>query len=464
MTQNMILNTDSYKTSHWVQYPETTEGVFSYAGPRGGAYEEALVFGPQMFYKEYLTKPVTQENINEAKSILKAHGVPFNEEGWQYIVDKYDGYLPVRIKSVPEGMVIPVGNPVLTIENTDPALFWLTSYLETSLLRAVWYPTTVATVSFRIKKIIKRYMEDTGADMAGLPFKLHDFGSRGVSSLESAGIGGAAHLVNFMGTDTIVGLTTAMKYYNCKEVPGFSIPAAEHSTITSWGKDQEANAYSNMIKQYKDNGIMAVVSDSYDIYHAADYIWGQQLAQEVIDSEAMIVIRPDSGNPPEVVGKLLEILATRFGYETNALGYKLLNNVRIIQGDGIDENMIHQILERAKFLQFSADNLAFGMGGALLQQMDRDTMQWAMKCSAMKINGKWQDVFKQPVTDSAKDSKRGRITLAYHELAGEVSTVREEEIDGEFIEDLMEVVFEDGHIVKEYSFDEIRANSERFLR
>jgi nicotinamide phosphoribosyltransferase len=463
MTQNIILNTDSYKTSHWVQYPEATEGVFSYIESRGGAYEESVVFGLQAYLKEYLSKPVTQEDIDEAEDILKQHGVPFNKDGWQYIVDKYDGYLPVRIKAVPEGTVVPIGNAIVTIENTDPALFWLTSYLETSLLRAVWYPTTVATVSFRIKQVIKTYMEDTGADMTGLSFKLHDFGSRGVSSLESAGIGGAAHLVNFCGTDTIVGLTTAMKYYNCKEVPGLSIPAAEHSTITSWGKKNEANAYSNMIKQYKDNGIMAVVSDSYDIYKAADVIWGQQLAQEVIDSGAIIVIRPDSGNPVEVVSKVLEILANRFGYETNKLGYKLLNNVRIIQGDGINEPMIRQILARTTHLGFSADNLAFGMGGALLQHMDRDTMQWAMKCSAMKISGKWKDVYKEPVGMPSKNSKRGRLTLGYSYLAGEVFTFREEEINEE-VEELLEVVFEDGHIVKEYTFEEVRRNSERALK
>jgi len=362
---------------------------------------------------------------------------------------------------VPEGTVVPIGNAIVTIENTDPECFWLTSYLETMLLRAVWYPTTVATVSWRIKQIIKRYMEETGGDMAGLGFKLHDFGARGVSSLESAGIGGAAHIVNFLGTDTIVALTTAMRYYNCKEVPAFSIPAAEHSTITSWGKHGEEAAYRNMLETYKGNGIMAVVSDSYDIFSAAENLWGDKLRQEVIDSGAIVVIRPDSGHPATVVGKLLVILDAKFGSTINEKGYKLLNHVRIIQGDGINEDSITEILLKAKSLGYTADNLAFGMGGALLQHMDRDTMQWAMKCSAMKINGVWKDVYKDPVGDSSKKSKRGRLALVKQKEGWR--TVDEGWIlPGTDIEkNELVTVFEDGKLVREYTFEEVRENSNR---
>lgn len=455
--ENIILNTDSYKASHWVQYPEGTEGVFSYIESRGGKYNQTVMFGLQMFIKEYLTKPVTQDNINEAKDFFAAHGEPFNEDDWQYIVDKYDGYLPVKIKAVPEGTVVPVKNVLLTIENTDPALYWLTSYLETSLLRAIWYPTTVATVSWNIKQVIKKYMEDTDGDMEGLPFKLHDFGARGVSSLESAKVGGAAHLVNFMGTDTVVAPWTVMKYYG-GEMPGFSIPAAEHSTITSWGIGKEVDAYRNMLNKYASNGIMAVVSDSYDIYNAVSNIWGKELKDEVIESGATIVIRPDSGDPVEVVANVLELLDIEFGSTINSKGYKLLNNVRVIQGDGINEDSIRAILERAKALKFSADNLAFGMGGALLQHMDRDTQQWAMKCSAMKINGKWEDVWKSPATDPGKASKRGRLALVLDDN-NNYRTVAENAI-GDQVE-VMETIFENGVLCKEYTFEEIRERSNK---
>jgi len=457
--RNIILNTDSYKTSHAPQYPKGTEGVFSYIESRGGAYPEHVVFGLQYALKKYLTTPVTRTNIEQAAKLLKGHGVPFNREGWEHILNEHGGKLPVRIKAVPEGTVVPIGNAIVTIENTDPKCFWLTSYLETMLLRAVWYPTTVATVSWRIKQIIKRYMKVTGGDMAGLGFKLHDFGARGVSSFESAGIGGAAHIVNFSGTDTIVALTTAMEYYNCEEVPAFSIPAAEHSTITAWGKHAEVDAYRNMLETYKSNGIMAVVSDSYDIFSAAENLWGGKLKQEVIDSGAIVVIRPDSGHPATVVGKLLVILDAKFGSVVNDKGYKLLNNVRIIQGDGINEDSITEILLKAKSLGFCADNLAFGMGGALLQHMDRDTMQWAMKCSAMKIDGVWKDVYKDPIGDSSKKSKRGRLALV--KQAEGWRTVDEGWIlPGTDIErNELVTVFENGEMVKEYTFEEVRANT-----
>jgi nicotinamide phosphoribosyltransferase len=293
----------------------------------------------------------------------------------------------------------------------------------------------------------------TGGDLAGLGFKLHDFGSRGVSSLESAGIGGAAHIVNFCGTDTIVALTTVMRYYNTMEVPAFSIPAAEHSTITAWGKENEVEAYRNMLNTYKSNGIMAVVSDSYDIFNAAEKLWGEELRQEVIDSGAIVVIRPDSGHPATVVGKLLTILDSKFGSTINEKGYKLLNHVRIIQGDGINEESIVEILLKAKSLGFCVDNLAFGMGGALLQHMDRDTMQWAMKCSAMKIGGVWHDVWKSPKGDSSKNSKRGRLMLV--KRGNKYLTINESSP----LPNELKTVFEDGKLVKEYTFEEVRENS-----
>ena len=457
---NIILNTDSYKVTMWKQYPPKTVGVYSYIEARGGDYDKTVMFGMQMFLKEYLCKPITQGNIDEAVEFYKAHGVPFNEAGWQHILDEHKGYLPLEVKAVKEGLVVPIKNVLVTVENTDPKCFWLTTWIETALLRAIWYPTTVATVSYRIKQHIKRFMEDTGADMAGLPFKLHDFGARGVSSYESAGIGDAAHLVNFMGTDTVSGAWTAMKYYNC-EMPGFSIPASEHSTITSWGVDKEADAYRNMIEQFKYNGMLAVVSDSYDIFNAADVIWGQELHDEVVESGAIVIIRPDSGEPIKVVSQLLEILAGRFGVTTNSLGYMLLNNVRIIQGDGIDENMIVAILSEAKRLGYSAENLAFGMGGALLQHMNRDTSQWAMKCSAIKVEGEseWRDVYKAPKTDLGKASKRGRLSLI-KEPSGKILTVPEGYITL-VDEDMLHTVFLDGRLINEISFDEVRANSEK---
>lgn len=210
MTLNPILNTDGYKPSHWRQYPPGTDGLYEYISSRGGAYDKVLFFGLQAFLLEYMTKRVTVEDITEARSILTPYGAPFNEEGWEYIVREHGGKLPVRIRAVPEGTAVPMGVPIVTVESTDPKVFWLPSYLETALLRAVWYPTTVATTSWMVRSYIRMYLEKTSDDVEGqLPWKLHDFGARGVSSEESAALGGLGHLVSFQGTDTISAIVAA---------------------------------------------------------------------------------------------------------------------------------------------------------------------------------------------------------------------------------------------------------------
>lgn len=459
LAKNILLNTDSYKTSMFKQYPAGTTGVYSYIESRGGRYDKTVFFGLQAFIKEYLLEPITQSDIEIADHILTAHGEPFNREGWEYILSKHNGYLPVVIRAVPEGTVVPVKNVLATIENTDPECYWLTTYLETALLRAVWYGTTVATQSWHIKQVIKDYLEKTG-DPSTIDFKLHDFGARGVSSMESAGIGGAAHLVNFMGTDTISGVLYAREFYNAG-IAGFSIPAAEHSTITSWGRDNEVKAYENMVKEFgKPGAILAVVSDSYDIFNAASKLWGEDLKQSVIDSGATVVIRPDSGDPVDVNRQLVKILGEKFGYTVNAKGFKVLNNVRLIQGDGINQHTVDMILRMFMADGWSADNIAFGMGGALLQGIDRDTQKFAMKCSAAEVNGKWIDVQKDPITDSGKKSKAGRVKLWTNGAGEYVSSVNEptQWADQGWTNALVSV-FWNGVLEKEYTFDEVRANS-----
>ena len=462
LAKNILLNTDSYKVSMFKQYPVGTTGVYSYIESRGGRYDRTVMFGLQAFIKEYLLEPITQEDIDIADEILSAHGEPFNRNGWEYILRTHGGYLPVVIRAVPEGTVVPVKNVLATIENTDPECFWLTTYLETALLRAVWYPTTVATQSYTIKRVILDYLEKTG-DPSLIDFKLHDFGARGVSSMESAGIGGAAHLVNFMGSDTITGVLFAREYYNAG-IAGFSIPAAEHSTITSWGRDSEVKAYENMLTQFaKPGSIVAVVSDSYDVFNAASKLWGEELKEKVIASGATVVIRPDSGDPETVCRRLVQILHEKFGAVKNSKGFYVLNNVRLIQGDGVNEQSIRSILGSFMAYGYSADNIAFGMGGALLQQVDRDTQKFAMKCSSACINGKWVDVQKDPITDSGKKSKAGRVQLweSGGEYVSAVDAPRSWTDRGFIWKPVLETVFCDGKLIRDYSFDEVRANAKK---
>lgn len=405
---NAILNTDSYKTSHFLQYPPGTKKVSSYieARPVPGI-DEVLFFGLQMFILDYLCKRVTYADIVEADAFCKLHGVPFNRAGWEIIVDEYDGYLPLEITALPEGSVVPPGTPLVQVVNTDDRLAWLTSYVETAMLRAVWYPSTVATNSREVKKRIWAALLQSSEDPAGaIPFKLHDFGARGTASYEQAGIGGCAHLVNFMGSDTITGVVYANQFYGI-EMAGFSIPAAEHSTMTSWGRDREVDAYRNMLTSYP-TGLVAVVSDSYDIYEAINSIWGETLKDEVLARDGVLVVRPDSGDPVEMVLFALESLGQSFGFRRNSKGYKVLNDkVRIIQGDGVDKNSIGVIIDEMLDAEWSMDNVAFGMGAGLLQHVNRDTLRFAMKASAIEGPEGWYGIQKTPKSDPGKASKKG---------------------------------------------------------
>lgn len=452
---NIMLLTDSYKISHYKQYPQQTTSIYSYFESRGGMFTDVTFFGLQYLLINYLQGAVvTAEKIDEAEKIYSKHfGDPelFYRKGWEYILQKHNGKLPVRIKAAPEGSVIPTHNVMMTVENTDPECYWLTNFLETLLVQ-VWYGCTVATQSREIKKLVHTYLQQTG-DPAGIDFKLHDFGFRGVSSVESAGIGGAAHLINFKGSDTIAALSFIQDYYNTADVYGFSIPAAEHSTITSWGRSNEAKAYANMLTQYS-KGLVAVVSDSYDIYNACENLWGGELKDMILNREGTLVVRPDSGEPKDVVLKVISILGDKLGCTTNTKGYKVLNpHIRVIQGDGVNYQSIGEILDNLKAHGWSADNVAFGMGGALLQKLDRDTQKFAFKCSCATVGGEERDVFKDPITDSGKRSKHGRLKLVNEN--GIYKTVALSDAGT----DLLQTVFENGTVTKQYSFDEVIKNS-----
>lgn len=465
---NPILNTDSYKPSQFLQSPEGTEFTYSYVEARGysGPLESdsTVFFGLQAALLEYLSVPITQEDIEEADLVLTAHGEPFNREGWQYILDEYAGFMPVRIKAIPEGTIAPLRTVLATVENIDPKCFWVTSYIETMLLRAIWYPTTVASNSWNIKQDLKNWIAITSDEPESIAFKLHDFGARGVSSQESASLGGMAHLVNFMGTDTIAGLLAAKRYYD-EDMAGFSIPASEHSTMTIWGleTEQQAEAFGNMLDKFgKDNSMFACVSDSKNILEATYDIWGGILRDKVIafgKRGGTVVVRPDSGDPVATPVKVVELLARRFGTTTNSKGYKVLNRaVRVIQGDGVNRQSIDLICGALAAKGFSVDNIAFGMGGAMLQQLDRDTYNFAMKQSSAVVNGEARDVTKRPVGSVMKASFGGRVESVIRDDEI-VNTIPETKLEGDI--DLMEVVWEAGTLLRKQTFAEVRENSNK---
>jgi nicotinamide phosphoribosyltransferase len=455
---NPLLFTDSYKLSHFRQYPTGTEHVYSYFESRGSdpacGFTETVFFGLQHLLEGLCETYFTAKDIDDAERMCRLHfgnDRSFNRSGWKHILSVHGGRLPVRIRAVPEGTVVPTQNCLMTIENTDPRCYWLTNWLETQLVQ-VWYPTTVATQSREMKKTLLASLRQSG-DPATIDFRLHDFGFRGVSSLETAALGCAAHLVNFSGTDTLPGLELLARTYG-EPCGGFSIPASEHSTITSWGEAHELNAMRNMLAQYPE-GMVACVSDSFDIYRACAEYWGGALRENVLHRNGTLVIRPDSGDPATVLCRVLEILGERFPISVNAKGFKVLDpHVRLIQGDGIDFHSLGRILNAVTAAGWSADNLVFGSGGGLLQKVNRDTLKFAFKCSSIVVNGAARDVFKRPVTDNGKQSKSGRFKLV-NTQGGESNAFRTvpETAPGE---DVLETVFENGEIVKRTTFDEVR--------
>jgi nicotinamide phosphoribosyltransferase len=461
---NLLLLADAYKYSHHNLYLPGTTKIYSYLESRGGAFAETVFYGLQYFLKGYLEgQAFTAEDLDEAEELMKGvfgRDDVFKRANFQYILDKHHGKLPVQIKAVAEGTVVPVHNVLMTIENTDPNCYWLTNFLET-LLMQVWYPCTVATLSREVRKIAARYFQET-ADASAAPaidYVLNDFGLRGVSSVESGALGGSAHLVNFLGSDTVYASHFARKYYNATKVYGASVPATEHSIMTLLGQAGEKKIMKHVLNAYP-NGIVACVSDSYDIFNAVSDIWGGELKEQVLQRNGTLVIRPDSGDPVKTLLKVFELLFEKFGFTVNTKGFKVLPpQVRVIQGDGIDLQSIPLIYQNLKANGISAENIVLGMGGALLQKVHRDTQKFALKCSYAEVNGEWMNVRKQPVemneegeiVKSFKTSKAGKLKLV--KMGEHLQTT---DIYSNGYDDLLQTVFEDGIITKQYSFEEIR--------
>ena len=461
---NLLLMTDSYKVSHWLQFPEGMERSFYYVESRGGEYDEIMVAGVH-YLTAILKQGVTFADVLEADEFYQAHFGQeiFHKEGWLDIVTKFGGKLPVTIRAIPEGVVVPVKNAILTIE-TEDGFGWLAGYLETLILRAIWYPTTVATISFESKKAIHEAMEltcdldsETRKIIEG--FRLHDFGARGVSSGESAAIGGLAHLYNFKGSDTVEGIKLARTLFS-EDMAGYSIPAREHSTTTCYLREGEYEAFMNSVENFG-GGLFAVVIDSYSTRKALDWLTtNERFLEALTEKGGTCVLRPDSGLPIDMVMLCLDFVWNKVGGSVNQKGYKVLDpRFRVIQGDGVDGDAIKRIISWCILgKKYSMENLAFGMGGGLLQHCDRDTQRFAMKCSAMKVNGEWRDVYKSPETDPSKKSKAGRLdTITDDE--GNIKTVVIDD-NPDYSRSIMKTFFYNGMRMNLQTLDDIRKISD----
>lgn len=482
---NLVLASDSYKVSHQPLLPKDLISLESYGESRGGDYENTVFAGFLPILRMIQGVQITKEKITEAKWLTTQHfgtDALFDEELWLYICEKYNGKLPIRIYAVPEGTMTKTSQVTFKTIPLEPRFADLASYIETILMR-VWYPIVIATNSGVAADIAKHYAEKTADDGFNWRFLLHDFGSRGVASREQAQIGGAMHLLSFMGSDNFDGIRFLMKHYDNENFnnrftgnyllkAGFSIPATEHLVMTVEGRENEKNVYKRLLKMFTENKLknvaVSIVSDTYNIYDVCKFVYDDIEIRELIEKrEANTVFRPDSGNAYDVISKMLEIFSNTFGFHYNKKGYKLLNSrIRIIQGDGIDlESFINLIRYFCDEHKWSIENFVFGSGGGLLQKFNRDTIEFAIKCSsATFMGGKEVDVYKEPITGGSKKSKKGKLWL--FRIDGEDVTLNETEMksQGLTIEDsLMKLVFDCGDVLVNYSIGEVtqRMQSER---
>lgn len=462
------LDTDSYKVSMPMQYPPGTTKVRVYTESRGGEFDRVLHAGIQP-YIDKISKPVTQRQVDIADILWRTHGEPFPKAMWDYIVRVHDGLPPVHIRSVAEGMVIPTRNVLVVTENTDedmPTPGAIVTWCETGMLRATWYPSSVGTTSWVIKQHLKDWWNKTvdNDKQAGVLFALHDFGSRGVSSAESARIGGGAHLFNFRGTDTFAAVLWLMRHYAAPvNTVAWSIKASEHSTVTSWGREHEDDAALNMATHFASPDMpFAFVIDSYSALKFTNRVSNAESKVLAIlkERKATMVLRPDSGDPVSIIPQMLAILERNVGSTLNSKGFKVLNHFKIIWGDGINRQTIEAILRMVcGMLGYSAENFAFGMGGALLQIINRDSQEYATKCCAIMVNGEWRDVYKQPEGVVSKASKRGRVML-YKNADGKLVNLIEDSPESKGLECMLHNVFYNGYVVKRWTLEEARTNTE----
>ncbi len=420
MKPNLLLATDAYKGSHSRLFPPNADAARYYLAPRkpiAPELREFLFFGVTAFIHDYLDNVLTRDDIQEARAIWDHFNVggtpyPFPFAPFENLVELHgkNYKYPINIYGVPEGTVTDRYNePLLIVECLRPDFLFLPGFLETALQRDVWYGSTVATNSRNVRAFLEDLYADTveADDYWTLDYRLHDFGARGATSGLSAANGGLAHLINFRGTDTMEGVRRGVELYNAApDELAASIPAAEHSTVTAWGEGLAAEkaALKHMLETYgPENPLLAFVSDSYDYKRMVDEGWGDPEIQALARKHNVTpVVRPDSGDPVEMVLYALRGLEQTWGVNTNAKGYKVLDGVNVIQGDGMDYDKIRRLYGAVVEAGFSPQNLVVGMGGGLLQKLNRDTMSWSMKMYGVRVDGEWRNVQKTPVTQKEK--------------------------------------------------------------
>lgn len=486
MKINPLTAIDFYKADHRRQYPAGTQQVYSNFTARSAKYAtlldgdaQVVFFGLQYFIKDFLIDAWNTHFFEKPKEdvVKKYRDRMFRALGdnaitLEHVEALHDlGYLPIRIKALPEGSLVPVGVPLLTIVNTVPEFFWITNYLETILSAYIWKPITSATTAHQYKKLLKGYIEKThSAASEFINFQAHDFSFRGMSSLQSAAISGAAHLTSFMGTDSVCAIDLVEDYYAGVKhgILGCSVPATEHSVMCMGLQDGELETFRRIICDLYPAGIVSVVSDTWDFWYVITKML-PQLKAEIMKREGKLVIRPDSGDPVKIITGddeapegtperkgAIECLFEIFGGTTTAEGYKTLDpHIGLIYGDSITLTRARAILNRLEAKGFASSNVVLGIGSYTYQYNTRDTFGFAIKATSGIVNGERRDIFKNPKTDTG-EKKSAKGLLRVEKIDGRYvlfdNQTEDQENSGE-----LKTVFLDGILETETNFDEIRS-------
>jgi nicotinamide phosphoribosyltransferase len=483
---NGLFLTDGYKTGHHQQYPKGTEQVYSNWTARSNKYapkgcDKVVSFGQQFVMKwlhEYFEDNFFSKSKDEVCQELKEELTIYL--GTEYDVSHYErlhdlGYLPIRVKSIKEGVEVPIKVPMLTVVNTLKEFYWVTNFLETILSAMLWQPMTSASIALNYKRIFKQYALATDEEnLEFIEFQGHDFSMRGMGGLQSAQSSGMGHAIVFLGSDSLPVISSLRKYYNAKGFVIGSVNATEHSVMCAGTKDDEIGTFKQLMRTYP-QGILSVVSDTWDLWKVlTDYL--PQLKDEVLARDGKLVIRPDSGDPVEIIcgesrilgGEspkdkgVIEMLWDVFGGSVNKQGYKVLDShIGAIYGDSITTERAEKICQRLQEKGFASTNVVLGIGSFTYQFNTRDTFGFAMKATSVVVNGVRREIFKDPITDDGiKKSAKGlvKVELFENEYVLIDQVTEEEEKKGE-----LKTIYEDGKFVNQINLQEIRASINTIL-
>lgn len=472
MKINPLTALDFYKTDHISQYPKGLTKIVSNMTPRKSRIPNLDVvvwFGLQYYIKEYLLKfwdaffLDPEYYIRHFEAIVRQGVNPNYNADFLRKLGKL-GYMPLRIRSVPEGTVMPIRLPCMTIENTHPDFAWLPNFLETQISAEVWQAATSATIAYHYATVFKAFAEKTGADTKFCFWQGHDFSMRGMASVEAAAKSGAAHLLSFHGTDTVSAFDWIRQYYNTNQFIGGSVPATEHSVMCAGGKESELETYRRLINTYKE-GIVSIVSDTWDFWSVITVIL-PILKNDIMSRNGKVVIRPDSGDPVDILcgdtnsgtehihKGLIECLWDLFGGTINDKGYKVLDpHIGAIYGDSITMERQKAILTKLEQKGFASSNIVLGIGSYTYQYTTRDTLGWAIKATYAEINGQPQALFKAPKTDDG--TKFSAVGLP-HINKDFVLTQNVDMTKFNSEDNILQDVYVDGILMVDQPFDSVR--------